>query len=324
LIHGCASTQLVCLTARLGIADLLADGPRDADDLAAETGAHPDALRRVLRASAALGIFHERGDGTFALTGLSRLLQMGAPDSLRSSAIMSGEEWYWRPFGELMHSVVTGGTAFDHVFGKGFFDYLGDHPRAAAAFDNAMTGFTQAHAKAAVEAYDFSGLRRVVDVGGGHGSFLAAILNSSPLATGVLFDQPSVIAGASDGLEAEGVADRCELVAGDMFESVPAGGDAYVLKWIIHDWDDARAIDILKRCREAIDDRGRVVLIERVLAPLGEVSQGTRGDITMMALTGGRERTKAEFMGLLESSGFRLAGVVPTEIELSIIEARPV
>jgi len=237
---------------------------------------------------------------------------------------MNGEEWYWRPFGELMHGVVTGQTAFDHIFGKSFFDYLGDHLEAADAFDDAMTGFTQAHAEAAVEAYDFSGLRRVVDVAGGHGSLLAAILKSSPSATGVLFDQPSVIAGAPAVLETEGVADRCDLASGDMFESVPAGGDAYVLKWIIHDWDDARAINILTRCQEAIDDRGRILLIERVLAPLGEVSQGTRGDITMMALTGGRERTEAEFRRLLESSGFRLARVVATAIELSVIEAHPV
>jgi hypothetical protein len=175
-----------------------------------------------------------------------------------------------------------------------------------------------------VEAYDFSGTRKVVDVAGGHGSLLAAILKSSPLATGVLFDQPSVIAGGPAVLDAEGVTDRCELVSGDMFDSVPAGGDAYLLKWIIHDRDSARAIAILKKCREAIADDGRLLLIERVLAPLGEVSQGTRGDITMMALTGGRERTESEFKDLLKASGFRLAGVVATAIELSVIEARPV
>ena len=324
LIHGCVSTQLVCVAARLGIADLLADGPKDAGALAEATGAHPDALRRVLRASATLGIFAERGDGTFALTDISRLLRSGASGSLRASAIMYGEEWYWRPFGELLHSVMTGETAFDHVFGKGFFDYLGHHPEAAATFDHAMTNFTRDHAEAVVKAYDFSGLRQVVDVGGGHGSLLAAILKSSPSATGVLFDQPSVVAGAPAVLEAEGVTDRCGLVSGDMFESVPAGGDAYVLKWIIHDWDDARAIAILKICREAIADDGRVLLIERVLAPPGEVSQGTRGDITMMALMGGRERTEAEFRGLLAASGLRLARVVPTTIELSVIEALPV
>ena len=266
LIHGCASTQLLNVAARLGIADLLADGPKDAGALAAAAGAHPDSLRRVLRALATLGIFAERGDGTFALTGLSRLLRSGASGSLRASAIMYGEEWYWRPFGELLHSVLTGETAFDHVFGRSFFDYLGDHPKAAATFDDAMTSFTSDHAEAAMEAYDFSGLRNVVDVGGGHGSLLAAILKSNPSATGVLFDRPSVVAGAAAILEAEGVADRCGLVSGDMFESVPAGGDAYVLKWIIHDWDDAHAIAILKICREAIADDGRLLLIERVLA----------------------------------------------------------
>jgi hypothetical protein len=223
-----------------------------------------------------------------------------------------------------LRSVLTGETAFDHVFGKGFFDYLGDHPDAAATFDDAMTSATRAHAEGVVEAYDFSGLRKVVDVGGGHGSLLAAILKTSPSATGALFDQPSVVAGATAVLEAEGVADRCDLVSGDMFESVPAGGDAYVLKWIIHDWDDARAISILKSCRTTIADNGRVLLIERVLAPPGEVSQGTRGDVTMMALMGGRERTEAEFRGLLEATGFALTRVVPAAIELSVIEAHPV
>ena len=323
-MHGYASTQLLYVAAKLGIADLLADGPRDADALAAATGAHPDALRRVLRASATLGIFAERGDGTFALTGLSRLLQSDTSGSLRASAIMFGEEWCWKPYGELLRSVLTGETAFDHIFHKGFFDYLGDHPEAATVFDDAMTNFSRDHAKAVVEAYDFSGVRQVVDVGGGHGSLLAAILKTSPSATGVLFDQPSVVAGATGGLKSEGVADRCDLVSGDMFESVHAGGDAYVLKWIIHDWDDARAIAILKSCREAMADNGRVLLIERVLAPPGEVSQGTRGDVTMMALMGGRERTEADFRGLLEASGFRLTRVVPTAIELSVIEAHPV
>ena len=324
MIGGAKVTQLVYVAAKLGIADLLADGPKTTEELAASAEAHPPSLHRLLRALVSLGIFTEGDDGRFELTPLAEPLRTGVPDSVRAMAIGWGEEVFWRPWGELLYSVRTGKTSVDHLFGEGLFDYLASHGDAARIFDEFMAEGTSGISAAVVEAYDFSGVAKIVDVGGGRGGLVATILEANPEMKGVLFDLPSVVKGADQVVQAKGVARRCEVVSGDFFQSVPAGGDAYILKWIIHDWDDDRAQAILKNCRAAIGADGRLLLVERVLPPRDAPSSVAIGDVTMLVLTGGRERTKAEYAELLRRSGFRLTTIVPTATELSVIEGVPV
>jgi len=230
-----------------------------------------------------------------------------------------GEEHY-PAWGDLMHSVRTGEIAFDHHFGMPVWEFFERHPENAATFNDAMTGMTNAVTGAVMESYDFSAFRKVVDVGGGHGSLLASVLSANPRAIGVLFDAPSVIAGARE-LEGAGVADRCEKVAGDFFQSVPQGGDAYLLKWILHDWDDERSVAILTNCRRAMAEDGKVLLIEAVLPPGNDPHFGKLIDLNMLVMTGGRERTEEGYRRMLEASGLRLTRVVPTPSPMSVVEA---
>ena len=232
---------------------------------------------------------------------------------------MAGEPWFYGPYGHLIHSVRTGQTAFEHLFGMGLFEYLGEHPEEAQLFDESMTGFSQLGE--VVDAYDFAGISRIVDVGGGQGALIAAILKANPSMRGTLFDQAEVLKGAPEILAGAGVGDRCELVAGDFFESVPPGGDAYMMKWIIHDWDDRRSIGILKNCRDAMTGGTRLLLIEREMRTGNEPDPASLGDITMMVIPGGQERTREEYASILSAAGFRLANVYPAPAELSIFEA---
>jgi hypothetical protein len=324
MIGGARATQLVYVAAKLGIADLLKDGPKGSDELARAVLAHPGTLNRVLRALTALGVFAETEDGRFELTPLAEPLQSDVTGSMRDFAIMYGEDWFWRPYGALLHSVRTGETPFEHVHGEGVFEYLDREPEAARVFNDAMTSLSGPHAATVVAAYDFSGISKIVDLGGGHGSLIAAILKANPNMRGVLYDRPSVVAGARDLLNAEGVAHRCELVAGDFFQSVPAGGDAYILKWIIHDFQDDRSVEILKNCRRAMADVGKLLLVERVV-PRGKDGRSEKlADITMLAIPGGLERTEAQFSSLLRAAGFRLVRIVPTQTEMNVIEAVPI
>ena len=323
LIAGARITQLVYVAAKLGVSDALADGPRSSCELAAAVGADPRALFRLMRALASWGVFVHRSDGRFQLEAHSELLRANVPGSLRPSAIMAGEPWFYGPYGRLMHSVKTGQTAFDHLFGKGLFEYLNENPDDAEVFNDAMSDFTRQVTAEVVGAYDFAGISRIVDIGGGQGAMLAAILEAHPGMKGMLFDQPEVLEGAPKVLAASGVEDQCELVAGDFFESVPSGGDAYMMKWIIHDWDDRRSIVILDNCRRAMAANGRLLLIEREMPAGNEPSQGTLGDITMMVIPGGQERTRDEYRSILDAAGFRLTEVYQTRSEVSIFEARP-
>jgi predicted O-methyltransferase YrrM len=244
---------------------------------------------------------------------------------LRAAAVALGEAWWWRPWEQLLHSVKTGTPAFEHVFGKEFFEYMNQDAEAAAIFNAVMTsGSTQVGVDVAT-AYDFSQARTVVDVGGGHGALLAAILKANPLARGILFDLPAVIKGARDLLEMEGVAERCDLMAGDFFESVPKDGDAYILKFIVHDWDDEHATAILKNCRRAME-KGKLLIVERPIPPGNLVSRGKYSDLNMLVLLRGRERTIAEYGVLFEAAGFRLTQTIPlrSEEHFSIIEGVPV
>jgi hypothetical protein len=320
MLTGYWVSQALYVAAKLGIADLLKDGPKSSDELAKATGTHVRSLYRLLRALASVGVFVESEDGRFSLTPLAEYLQTGVPGSLRAFAIMQSELQY-RVYGEVLHSVKTGGTAFNHTFGQELFPYLIQHPAAAAVFDEAMTGYTTQVSTAIVAAYDFSQFGTIVDVGGGHGTLLTAILRANSALRGVLFDLPHVAEGAQKRLAAAGLAERCEVVAGDFFASVSNGGDVYLLKWIIHDWDEERSVAILKNCHRAMAEHSKLLLVEAVI-PSGNTPFFHKFmDLTMLVIAGGRERTEAEYHALLAAAGFRLTQLIPTRSEMSVIEA---
>jgi O-methyltransferase domain/Dimerisation domain len=315
--------QAVHVAAKLGVADLLEDGPKTPAALAEATGAHAGALHRLLRALASLGVFAEDGAGRFTLTPLAEGLRTSVPGSLRAYAILMGEEWHWRPWGELLASVRTGRPAFQEVFGQDVFQYLGKHPDAASVFNAAMTSRTGQENAAVTAAYDWPA-GTIVDIGGGQGALLAAILERTPGARGVLFDLPHVIAAAAGLIEGAGLTARCELAAGSFFEQVPAGGDLYLLKRVIHDWDDERAAAILRRCRAAMGEGSRLLVIEHVLPSGNAPSWGKLLDLQMLVMTpGGRERDEAGFRSLLASAGLVLERIIPAGPTASLIEAVP-
>lgn len=324
MIIGYRLSRALSVAAQLGIADLLRDGPRGLDDLAQVTGTHAPSLYRVLRLLVSEGVFIELHDGRFGMTRLAEPLRSDAPGSLRHRAIFDGAECNWRPWGQLMDSVVTGEPAFDRTFGTRFFDYLQQHPAAAARFDALMVEQTQPWARAILDAYDFSGIGTLVDVGGGYGALLAAILNAHPGLNGVLYDLPHVVEGAWPRLLAAAVAERCEAIAGDFFNAVPEGGDTYLLKNILHDWDDDQCITILGNCRRVMPAEGRLLVVEVILPPSSEPHYGHYFDLNMLVLLTGRERTEAEYRKLFEAAGFSLSRIVATTSDVSVIEGRPV
>ena len=299
-------SQAICVAARLGIADLLVGDPMSCGDLAAATHSHAPSLQRVLRALASVGVFTETAPGHFALTPTAALLRTEMPDSMRALALVYGDEAY-RAWGDLLHSVQTGQPAFEHHFGMGPFEYYAQHPEADQVFNQAMIGYTGRVASALVATYDFSPFGTVVDVGGGYGTILAAILQRNPAAQGVLFDQPHVVTGAEGLLTSAGVADRCVRIGGDFFEAVPAGGDAYVLSQILHDWDDERCVAILRQCRRVMPEHGRLLVVEIVLPPGQEPSFGKWLDLHMLAITGQGVEKPASW----RSSTWRAARTVP-------------
>lgn len=317
-------SQALYAAATLGIADLVVEGARTAEQLAEATGSHPRSLQRLLRSLASVGVFHETGDGRFEQSPISELLRTDVPGSLRANAMFFGVRSTWRPWGEILHSVRTGKPAFDHVYGMPIFDYYQQDLEEAAIFNQAMTGLSKMVASAVLEAYDFSGIRKMVDVAGGHGMLLKSILGRYPDMQGVLFDLPKVIEGARAAAGDNGVAGRLEFVAGSFFESVPTGADAYIMKHIIHDWDDERAVAILSTCRRAIPSDGRVLLVETVVPGPNEPSLAKLLDLEMLVLPGGIERTEPEYAELFRQAGFRLSRVLRTESFMNVIEARPV
>lgn len=317
-------SKAICTVAKLGIADLLASGPKTSEELAKSTSVHALSLYRLLRAVASVGVFASREDGRFELTPLAECLRTGVPGSVRELVIMLGEEWKWRSWGELLYSIKTGEPSFDHIFGMELFPYLAQNLEVGELFNRAMANFTNQQAIAVVSAYDFSQVTKIVDVAGGNGTLLAAILKANPKISGVLFDLPSVVEAAKKNLEAAGVADRCETVAGSFFESVPQLGDAYLIKQAIHNWDDERATAILKNIHSAMTDSGRLLVIEMVIPPDNGKFLGTLLDLDMLVTTsGGRERTELEFRSLFDAAGFKLTNITPTPSLLSIIEAVP-
>jgi orsellinic acid C2-O-methyltransferase len=265
-------------------------------------------------------------DEGFALTPMGAYLRADAPDSMRNWAVLWGRPMIWSAWGRLTDSVRTGETAPQLIAGLGTFEWVAQDPEGAAIFNRSMQELTVRVSRAIASAYDFSGLRTVVDVGGGHGALLPAILRASPQLAGVVYDLPQCAEGADAFLRAEGLADRCRFEAGDFFERVPPGADLYLIKSVIHDWDDAKSRAILARCREAMRPDSRLLLIE-ILAP--ERLTGTPfepmivgSDLNMMVMTGGKERTETEYRVLVESAGLTVARVVPTPGAMSIIEAR--
>jgi hypothetical protein len=326
LITGTWITQAIYVAAKLSLADRLKDGPTRSDELAKLVGADAGALYRLLRALAGVGIFRETEPGSFELTPLASCLRSDVPDSLQAVAILYGEPWHRAAWSSVVHSVRTAQPAFDHVAGEPIFEHLQKHPDLAATFDQAMTNFSSMASGAVLAAYDFTGIRKLVDVAGGHGSLLAAILKANPQMRGVLFDMPTVIDGArrKQHLEQAGVADRCELVGGDFFKDVP-GGDACLMKHIIHDWSDDHALKILKNCRRALPADGRLLLVEMVIPPGNEPHFGKLLDLEMLVMTqGGRERTETEYRSLLAKAGFQLTRIVPTRSPACIIEGKPI
>lgn len=316
---GALAVQAVHVAAKLGLADLVADGPKTIVQLAEATGTHGPSLGRLLRALTSLGFFTEDGRNRYRQTALSDTLRGDHPESIRRWAMMLGTQFVWEPCGRLEGTIQTGQTAFERVYQAPFFEYLADHPSDAAVFNAAMSSLP-AYIAAIVEAYDFSKFERIVDVGGGHGAKLAAILSANPQLHGVLLDLPEVITGASVLREGD-LANRCKIVGGDFFEGVPGGADAYLLSGIIHDWNDEAAVRILKNCRRAIQPDGRLLLVETVLTPTSDPRRALM-DVLMMVLTGGRERTEGELRTLLQGAGFSLLQMISTP-GASVIESRP-
>ncbi len=307
--------------AYFGLADLLKGGPRTVEEIAAASRTHAPSVRRLLRALASIGIFHEDPDGRFRSTPLATTLESDAPATLRYTALSELGQEHYQAWEEFPHSIATGEMAFVRRFGMEAWPYYREHAEHAANFNRSMTGFSEAVIAGVMEAYDFSGFRKVVDVGGGQGALLAAILTAAPGARGVLFDAAEVVAGAS---RLAPVADRCEAVAGNFFEAVPEGGDAYVMKWILHDWTDDQCRVILKNCHRAMAAGGKVIAIDMILPPPNQPSFGRWMDLNMLVMTGGRERTEAEFGELFASAGFRLTRTALTPSGFGVLEGERV
>ncbi len=322
LMRGYWISQAIYVAAQLRIADHLFPGPKSADELAQDADVHPGALYRLLRTLASVGIFTEVEPRRFGLTPMAELLQTGNTGSLHALALWNLLDW--NAWGQLLHSVKTGETAFRHVHGMEPFAYFEHKPELGALFNNAMTGYAAVGSMAAVTAYDFTDFTTVVDVGGGHGALMAAILQANPTARGIIFDQANVIQGARKIIAEAGLLQRCDCVAGNFFESVPSGGDAYILASIIHDWDTERSLTILTNCRRVMTGKAKLLLVETVIPPGDTPSFSKWLDLEMLVCFGGWERTEAEYRELLAQAGFRLIRVVATRTASSIIEAVPV
>lgn len=323
MINGYWLTQALHTAARLGIADLLAASPRTASELAEKTDANPRSLSRLLRALASAGVFNEV-DGAYRLTPMGELLRSDVPGSLRGVAVYSGDPEHYAAWGQLHHSVKTGERAFDHVFGERIFDYMAARPDVAATFNTAMAGYSAESARVVAEHFDPSPFAAIVDVAGGDGRLLAALLDRAPNARGVIVEMPHVVEPARAFLVSRGLATRTEVIAGNIFESIPASGDLYVMKWILHDWDDEAALRILRNIRTVIPQGGRLLIAEAVIPPGNDPFFGKLMDLNMLVMTGGCERTAAEFQQLLRAAGFELDRVTTTGSIVDLVEAVPV
>ncbi|HTM10724.1 MAG TPA: methyltransferase [Verrucomicrobiae bacterium] len=326
MISAFRSSRAIYVAAKLGLADLLKDRPKSREELAQATGTHASSLYRVMRMLASIGIFAEVEEGLFALTPLAATLLSDAPGSLRAGALSTLGEVSYQTWGEIMHTVLTGRPAFDYVFGMGVWDYRAEHPEVAKTFDEAMANNIEHYNVAVLAEYPFSVFKNIVDVGGGDGSFLIALLKTNPAMNGVLFDLPHVAEKAKRRIAEADLVSRCEVVAGDVFTSVPQGGDAYVLSRLINAFENERAVAVLKACHKAMGGNSKLLLVQRVLPDRVEKSSTAQAvtvmDLQMMVNTGGCERTEAEHRALAESAGFRVTKVVPTQSEMTVIECQ--
>jgi hypothetical protein len=314
---GIVAAQAIHTAVKFCIPNLLASGPKSAAELAAECGAHAPTLERLLRALTSIEMFQRLPDGRYKNSPGTEILRSDHPNSLWAEGIFLPAPFMWRPLGELAESVRTGQTAFDRVFGQGIFSYLAERPEEAAVFNRVMAQEILWTTPAVLRAYDFSRFHRLLDVGGGRGVFLSHLLSAVPKLEGVLFDQPQVIAGAKDSFKGE-VAGRATIVSGSFFEGVPDGADAYVLRRIIHDWEDEEAVKIMSNVHAAMQPGATLLIIEglidSVTRPVGLMD-------LMMLVLGGRERTEAEFKSLAQNAGFTLSRIIPAGT-YSVIECR--
>ena len=321
LVNGFRVTQTIYAGVELGIPDFLAEGERTADDLADASGADPPTLYRLLRALASLGIVHEGDERRFSLTDLGRPLRSDVPGSLRGWVRLQGRDYLWRSWGNLANAVREGQNSFRMVHGTDIWEWRAEHADESAIFDEAMRSMTIGANASILDAYDFGQFGTIVDVAGGNGTLIAALLAAHPASRGILFDQEHVVSGAEPILRAAGVLDRCEIVAGSFFASVPEGADAYVLKWIIHDWEDEESVAILRTCRAAMGTDAVVLLIERDLGQPNEDPVAKLADLNMLVMPGGRERTLDEYAALFGAADLRLVAAHPTTSGYLVIEA---
>jgi hypothetical protein len=312
-------SQVVYVTAELGVADVLKQGPKSCREIATETGADERSLYRLLRALCTIGLIRTVGTDQFSLAARGGPLVSGVPGSLRAMVLTLGEMHY-AAWGHLLESVRTGTSGFQAAFGAPLFDYLGRDLEAGSRFNAAMTDYSTLVAHAVLLAYDFSDTGWLVDLGGGCGGLLTSIMRMYPEMTGTLFDTPAVIATAERHLEVAPGADRRSLVSGNFLEAVPPGADIYLMSGVVHDWDDERAARILANCRASMARTGRVLVVEWVVPDGDENSFSTLLDLNMLVMNGGRERTRAEFQDLFDAAGLRMTRVIPTLSPLSVVE----
>lgn len=321
IVRGYQRSQAVAVTAELGVADLLRDGPRAVDDLAAATDTDTDALYRLLRAVASIGVLHEDDARRFALTGMGQYLRRDHPLSADPAVRMFCAGYQWRAWGALGHSIRTGENAARHELGVDVWEYRRRHPEHGELFDATMRTLSRGSIDAVLDAHDFSAYGVVADIGGGTGALLAAVLAAHPAVRGVLVDQPHVVAGAGPVLA--GVADRVEVVAGDFFAAVPGGADAYLLRRILHDWPDDDARRVLRSVRAAMSPGARLVVVDAVVGPPGTDPHAAFLDLMMLVSAGGRERTEPEWCALLDASGFRMTSATRATESSNVIVAEP-
>ena len=323
IISGFWISRAVYVIAKLGIPDLLKSGLKTEEELASATKTHAPSLFRVLRALASVGIVGFEDGGRFALTPLSETLVTDAPGSLRWFAVSELGQEHYPAWGNLMHSVKTGEIAFDNFFGVDIWKYFANNPADAAVFNDSMSMVTAVANEEILSLYDFSGFKKIIDVGGGHGGLITSILQKNPNLNGVLFDAPEVIEGARRKIEAAGLNGRLETASGDFFKAVPSGGDAYIMKWIIHDWDNQKSNTILRNIRNQIPTNGKLIVVDCVVPETNEPHFSKFIDLNMLVMTGGKERTEKEFQELLAAAGFKLLRVIPTNVPTAIVEAEP-
>lgn len=315
-------SQAVSAFATLGVADHIDQHPKSAEEIAPEVGARPDLLYRLMRTMASVGILHETTGRRFTETPLTDCLRTNAAPSFRDIAAFCADEWHVRGWGELAKTIQTGERPLERIWGLPAFQYLEKYPEQGATFHRGMTNMSSLDGPAVADAYDFTGIESLTDVGGGHGLLLSTILQRYPAMKGTLYDQPSVVAGAAGG-PTEPVKDRVTMVSGDMFSSVPAGADAYIMKYIIHDWPDDLCVKILKGCREGVNEGGKLLVVDSVVPGPNEFHPGKVSDLEMMLFPGGKERTTEEFRDLFSDAGWKLSRIVPTVSHVSVVEGVP-